>query len=175
VKPAKSLRFEAGKPRPKPKERTLTAAELARIETLVQQAIGFDAQRGDAVSVVNAPFARAGADAADEGPPLWEQPRARDLLRVALGGLAVLVLILTVLRPAFRQLIAPKRQVVRATLVEPDEEIPVALSAPATARAGASPATPMNLDEKLEVARTAVNTDAKRVAQVVRDWVESDA
>jgi flagellar M-ring protein FliF len=32
----------------------------------------------------------------------------------------------------------------------------------------------MNFDEKLEVARTAVNTDAKRVAQVVRNWVESD-
>jgi flagellar M-ring protein FliF len=32
----------------------------------------------------------------------------------------------------------------------------------------------MNFDDKLEIARTAVNTDAKRVAQVVRDMVASD-
>jgi flagellar M-ring protein FliF len=33
----------------------------------------------------------------------------------------------------------------------------------------------MTFDDKLEVARAAVSNDSKRVAQVVRDWVESDA
>lgn len=159
----------------KPAERALTAAELQRIETLVQQAIGFDGQRGDVVSVVNAPFARGTDVEPDAAPPVWQNPRARDLLRTALGGLAVLLLIFTVLRPAFRQLIAPKpRQATVATLVEVDEEIPVTLTAQTRpARAAPSPAL-MNFDEKLEVARSAVNTDAKRVAQVVRNWVESD-
>ena len=157
-----------------PKQRALTAAELQRIETLVQQAVGFDAQRGDVVSVVNAPFARGALDPEEQAPPIWQNPRARDLLRIALGGLAVLVLIFTVLRPAFRQLLAPKRREAAVALVEADEEIPVTLSAPSTHKASiASPAV-MNFDEKLEVARTAVNTDAKRVAQVVRNWVESD-
>ena len=162
----------AGKP---PKLRVLNAAELTRIETLVQQAIGFDGQRGDVVTVVNAPFAAdAAVDSFDAGVPIWQNPKARELLRAVLGGLAVLLLIFTVLRPAFRQLLAPKVHI--ATIVDPDDGVPVALSsasasAPA-ARAGA-PAL-MNFDDKLEVARTAVNTDAKRVAQVVRDWVESD-
>ena len=168
---------EAGKA---PRLRALNAAELARIETLVQQAIGFDGQRGDVVSVVNAPFAAdAAADSFDAGLPIWQNPKARELLRTVLGGLAVLLLIFTVLRPAFRQLLAPKVHV--ATIV--DDDAPVALSAASTsasasasaaaaARAGA-PAL-MNFDDKLEVARTAVSTDAKRVAQVVRDWVESD-
>jgi len=163
---------EAGK---KPKERALTAAELQRIETLVQQAVGFDAQRGDVVSVVNAPFARGDLGAPEEAPPVWQNPRARDLLRIALGGLAVLVLIFTVLRPAFRQLLAPRRrEVQQVALVEADEEIPVTLSAPSAAKASIASPAMMNFDEKLEVARTAVNTDAKRVAQVVRNWVESD-
>lgn len=163
---------EAGK---KPKVRALTPAELTRIETLVQQAIGFDAGRGDVVSVVNAPFARDAVDTGEEGPPLWQNPRARDLLRTVLGGLAVLLLIFTVLRPAFRQLLAPKGRLATATVIDTDtdEEAPVTLIAPRPGKTAAAAAL-MDFDEKLEVARTAVNTDAKRVAQVVRDWVESD-
>lgn len=162
---------ENGKPA---KARPLSAAELQRIQTLVQQAIGFDSQRGDVVSVVNAPFARESVDAGKDGPPIWQNPRARDLLRIAVGGLAVLLLIFTVLRPALRQLIAPKSRTTTATavVIAPDEEIPVALSAPQSSKAANT--AQLNFDEKLEVARTAVNTDAKRVAQVVRDWVESD-
>lgn len=166
---------EAGKA---PKLRALNAAELARIETLVQQAIGFDGQRGDVVSVVNAPFAAdAAADSFDAGLPIWQNPKARDLLRTVLGGVAVLLLIFTVLRPAFRQLLAPKVHI--ATIV--DDDAPVALSQASTSASAAAAASArggapalMNFDDKLEVARTAVSTDAKRVAQVVRDWVESD-
>lgn len=154
----------------KPKVRALNATELKRIETLVQQAIGFDGQRGDVVSVVNAPFAIDAVDTFDARLPMWQSPRARELLRTVLGGLAVLLLIFTVLRPAFRQLLAPK--VHTATIVGSDEDVSVALSSSPAARGG-TPAL-MNFDEKIEVARTAVNTDAKRVAQVVRDWVESD-
>jgi flagellar M-ring protein FliF len=157
----------------KPKERALSDAEIKRIETLVQQAIGFDAQRGDVVSVVNAPFARDVLEVPDNGPPIWQQPRARELARLVFGGLALLLLIFTVLRPAFRQLLAPKPRVatVAATLVEQDEEVPVTLT---PAHAPKSGAASLNFDDKLEVARTAVNTDAKRVAQVVRDMVEAD-
>ncbi|GAB3093942.1 flagellar basal-body MS-ring/collar protein FliF [Lysobacter terrae] len=156
-----------------PKERPLTAAELQRIETLVQQAIGFDSQRGDVVSVVNAPFARGTSETPEEAAPMWQNPRARDLLRTVLGGLAVLVLIFAVLRPAFRQLIAPKARQASPVLVEADDEIPVTLSSPSPKASHASAAL-MNFDEKLEVARSAVNTDAKKVAQVVRNWVETD-
>lgn len=158
-----------------PKLRALNAAELTRIETLVQQAIGYDGERGDVVTVVNAPFAPdAAVDSFVADVPLWQNPKARELLRTVLGGLAVLLLIFTVLRPALRQLLAPKVHV--ATIVDPDDGdgVPVALSsAPAAARGGGAPAL-MNFDDKLEVARTAVSTDAKRVASVVRDWVESD-
>lgn len=162
---------EAGKPA---KVRALSPAELKRIETLVRQAIGFDAGRGDVVSVVNAPFARDAAEAAEEGPPLWSNPRVRDLTRTVLGGLAVLLLIFTVLRPAFRQLLAPKSFTSVTNLVDVDADVDVALnlSGPSGSRTGVP--TPMNFDEKLQVARTAVSTDPKRVAQVVRNWVEAD-
>src|SRR5690606_30506383 len=156
----------------------LSADELARIESLVQRAIGFDDERGDMVTVVNAPFVRNAIDE-PEGAPFWEHPRTKELLRIALGGLAVIALIFTVLRPAFRQLIAPaKPRTTVATLVEDDEEeIPVTLSKPkakAPAQLDDAADAPMNFDEKLQVARTAVSSDPKRVANVVRSWVEQD-
>jgi flagellar M-ring protein FliF len=157
--------------------RPLQPAELARIETLVQQAIGFDSVRGDVVSVVNAPFARGAEDIADQGPPMWQHPRVRELARLVFGGLAVLLLIFTVLRPAFRQLLAPKVPATALVVTDPDDEIPVTLSAtaaPAPPVRATVAASTMNLDDKLEIARSAVSTDAKRVAQVVRDMVASD-
>lgn len=155
--------------------RSLSDAEIERIQTLVQQAVGFDAERGDVVSVVNAPFARGAALDAPEAPPLWQQPRARELLRIALGGLAVLLLIVTVLRPAFRQLLAPRPRTAVATVLAEEEEVPVVLSSPARPkREHATAQAAMNFDEKLQVAKTAVISDPKRVASVVRNWVEAD-
>ena len=57
-----------------------------------------------------------------------------------------------------------------------DDEVPVSLGAPTAA---ANPSAPnaaklMNFDEKLNLARTAVTADPKRVAQVVRDMVGND-
>ncbi len=165
----------------KPALRALTDPELKRIESLVQQAVGFDSQRGDAVSVVNAPFARDITDVGEsDKAPLWEHPRAMEFLRIAVGGLVVLVLIVTVLRPLFRQLMGGKsmakpQQIATATVVPVDDDVAVSLSAPSDAAPAALPPGAMSFDDKLEVARTAVSTDSKRVAQVVRDWVESDA
>lgn len=160
-----------GKPVPRP----LTAAELGRIQTLVQQAIGYDAQRGDAVSVVNVPFARdAGADPGEDVPTFWEHPRARDLLRTLLGGLAVLLVIMFVLRPAFRQLLAPRASApALPSAAAADDEVPLSLSTPAAA-ATTGTGTSLSFEDKLQLARTAVSNDPKRVAAVVRDWVEQD-
>lgn len=168
----------ATKPGQKPTLRALSPAELARIQTLVQQAIGFDSQRGDVVSVVNAKFATGAEDNMDSGLPIWQDPKARELLRTVLGGLAVLLLIFTVLRPAFRQLLAPRPGNNLTSVhndIDVDMDVDVAMvptpRPPSPARA---PNAVMNFDDKLEVARSAVSTDAKRVAQVVREMVDSD-
>lgn len=158
--------------------RPLAKEELARIQTLVEQAVGFDAQRGDVVSVVNAEFARGAALPEPDGPPIWQHPRALEILRIVLGGAALMLLIFTVLRPAFRQLLSsPKPRVAVATVVE-DEDVPVNLAPAAPPKPKVNPAVTaqaaMDFDEKLQVAKTAVNNDAKRVASVVRTWVESD-
>src|SRR5690606_22891585 len=122
------------------------------IESLVQQAVGYDATRGDMVTVVNAPFARDAMEE-PEGPPFWQNPRTKELLRIALGGLAVLALIFTVLRPAMRQLMGPvKPRTAVATLVEDEEDVPVMLST--------TPRAPAQLSG--EVQELAMNFDEKR-------------
>lgn len=162
----------------KQKLRPLTPAEQQRIQTLVQQAIGFDQARGDAVSVVNAPFARDVV--ADEGDatPIWQNPQARDLLRTILGGLAVIVLIFTVLRPALKQILQPKvvipQQSAVAAIVAEELQSEAAQSRPRAPSDPALPTAAMQFDQKLDVARSAVTSDPKRVAQVVRDMVASD-
>jgi flagellar M-ring protein FliF len=158
----------------KPVERALNAQELQRIQSLVQQAIGFDSQRGDVVTVVNSPFAREPEAKADP-LPIWENPRARDLLRTLLGGLAVLAVVWFVLRPAFRALTTPKvavKQTVQETetvqLIEQEEnEAPPALTQERIAKR-------RDFEAKVQVARDAVSADSKRVASVVRDLVNAD-
>jgi len=162
--------------------RALNAAELQRIDALVKQAIGFDEQRGDMISVVNAPFAPGAAMEDMPGPPFWENPRVVELARTILGGLAVLVFILAVLRPAFRAMLAPKATTTTAVAEVVSEETHVSITPAAAGQPQVqAPRQPsqasqaaLNFDEKLQVARTAVSSDPKRVANVVRNWVEAD-
>ena len=157
-----------------PTERALNAQEVQRIQSLVQQAIGFDAQRGDVVTVVNSPFARQ-PEVATEPAPFWENPRARDLLRTLLGGLAVLAVVWFVLRPAFRALTTPKVLVkhepqqaeVTEMLDHDDQPVTPALTQERVAKR-------RDFEAKVQVARDAVTTDSKRVASVVRDLVNAD-
>ncbi|MCD9126195.1 flagellar basal-body MS-ring/collar protein FliF [Luteimonas fraxinea] len=169
--------------------RPLNEAEITRIETLVQQAIGFDAQRGDAVSVVNAPFAREAIET-PAGPPIWQDPQMLQIARMVLGGLAVLLVIVFVLRPAFRQLIGTRQRAAGSELVPAgagagsnnlgtvtaevvdDDDVPVKLS-PAYSPKPALPPAP-GFDQNLRTARDAASADPKRVAQVVREMVASD-
>lgn len=158
----------------KPTERALNAQEIQRIQSLVQQAIGFDEQRGDVVTVVNSPFART-TEAKPDPQPVWENPRARDLLRTLLGGLAVLAVVLFVLRPAFRALTTPKvlvkhepQQIEVTDMADHEEQVltPALTQERSLARA--------NFEQKVQLARDAVNSDSKRVASVVRDLVNAD-
>lgn len=159
----------------KPVMRTLNAQELQRIESLVQQAIGYDSQRGDVVTVVNSPFARQ-PEPAPAPLPLWENPKVRDLLRTLLGGLAVLAVVWFVLRPAFRALTTPKVLVGQepqdaqvTPLMDHDdaETPPPALTQEHVAKR-------RDFEAKVQAARDAVAADPKRVAAVVRDLVNAD-
>lgn len=165
-------------------DQPLSAAELTRVEGLVKQAVGFDAERGDTVSVMNAPFVR---DAVVVEEPKWldlENPQLRDILRLVLGAVVVLALLFGVLRPALRQIAGPPKALAGpgndplhadVHLVEDGEGMP-GLPGDQLQLSGAERlALPVDAyEERLRMAREAVKTDSKRVAQVVRGWVAND-
>ncbi|MEL1264263.1 flagellar basal-body MS-ring/collar protein FliF [Pseudoxanthomonas putridarboris] len=161
----------------------LDAATLTRIEALVKEAVGFDAARGDSVSVMNAPFVRE-IDK-PEDVPFWESPwlhnpLLRDIARYGLGALVVIALLFGVLRPAMRQIIDPKAarkeddEGIDVTVVDDEDDDARAAAAlhhePPPMRALPSDA----YEDRLRQAREAVKADSKQVAQVVKDWVAND-
>ena len=75
---------------------------------LVKDAVGFDQARGDSVNVVNASFKGelTPEDVQHDPIPLWERPLVRDIAKLLAGLIVLLVLVLMVLRPLIRGLLA---------------------------------------------------------------------
>lgn len=156
--------------------RPLTATEQTRLESLVREAVGFVTERGDSISVVNAPFMRATVTQAEAAAPIWEKldqapPLVKDSLRLLVGAIAVLALIFGVLRPALRQLVGPKAAVASA------DPPPSLLGGPGIEGGGLSnlPTTSGEAyEDAFRRARAAVGEDPRRVAQVVKNWVNNN-
>ena len=78
-------------------------ADLERLTALVKNAIGYNAARGDTVTVVNSPFLEEHMEPV-EPVPFWTQTWFIDVVKKVVGGLLVLALVLGLLRPLYRNL-----------------------------------------------------------------------
>lgn len=76
----------------------LSDEELNRLENLVQDAVGYDAERGDEVSVVTVPFAEI-VEPPKPPPEVWEQEWVRDLIRLAVFAAIGLLIYIVAIRP----------------------------------------------------------------------------
>jgi flagellar M-ring protein FliF len=144
------------------KETPLTAEQIESMTRLVKDSVGFSEKRGDSVSVVNSSFHPA--DEVVQEPmhtvPLWEKPIIRDVAKILAGLIVVLILVLQVIRPMMKSLMAP-----RANTMYADAQLqPIQMLS-----AGGQVA--MNYEQQIESARTSVQQDPRRVAQVVKGWV----
>ncbi|TVS18552.1 MAG: flagellar basal body M-ring protein FliF [Gammaproteobacteria bacterium] len=157
------------------------AEEMAYLDGLVREAVGFRDDRGDRVNVVNASFREIEAPAAElDAPPLWQEPWVHDLARQGLAGLGLLLLVLLVLRPALRSLAqsgaaAARRQplaIAGGSDGAPDTSVPQAML-----EGGGSPVQLLSqgrtTEEDLARARQLAGEDPRLVAQVVRQWMVS--
>ncbi len=82
--------------------------ELANIRRLLQGSIGFNIQRGDVLEVVTLPFSRSDFEAAS-ALPIYEQPWFLKAIKLVMGGLIIIVLIFTIVRPMLKRLINPEQ------------------------------------------------------------------
>lgn len=158
-----------------------TPEEISRITRLVQEAIGFNTQRGDSVQVINAAFKVPEAPAPLPELPIWEQAWVWDIAKQAGGVILVLILILFVLRPTLKKLTAVP--VIQQIAQQHPDGMGVEGGAVAGMQGQPSlegPDSTMQLpgpekyEDTLQAARQMVQDDPKRVAQVVRSWVAED-
>jgi flagellar M-ring protein FliF len=147
----------------------LTQEQLDHVTQLVKDTVGFNAERGDSVNVVNSPFLEEArpVDGELQTVPIWEQPWVLNVAKIVAGLVIVLVLVFSVLKPLMKSLLGPTRQYVPATALPGGAAAEVAAARINETTAPGQP-TPLAYEQQLAQARTLVGQDPKRVAQVVR-------
>lgn len=156
---------------------TRTPEELDRLTDLVKKAVGFNAQRGDKVNVMNSPFTVPVAPEPLPEVPIWEQAWAQDLLKKVLGAVLVIVLLFGVLKPIMRSLASQSKALVPAGARSADGAMAgMAEDTVSLGGEAAMPALggPTGYEQNMLTANKAVEQDPKLVAQVVKNWVASD-
>ncbi|QSA98542.1 flagellar basal-body MS-ring/collar protein FliF [Methylococcus sp. EFPC2] len=162
--------------------------DLTRFTSLVKEAVGYDAARGDRVTVTNAAFRNDGETVAVKP---WEEPWFWSTLKYTGAGLVVLLLVFGVLRPLLQTLMQPVaegrpgqfpvpahagaagevrelrpdvsgvRKAVSDRLTQAESEELLLLD------------SPQSYEKRLDFAQKAIDKDPKRVAQVMKTWMEN--
>tara|TARA_R110002110_G_scaffold405241_1_gene624174 strand:- start:7132 stop:8799 length:1668 start_codon:yes stop_codon:yes gene_type:complete len=168
-----------------PEKLPLSDEQMAQINSLVREAVGFSEARGDSVNVVSAGFVAAPALEAIPGPSLMEQDWVWKVAKMVLGVIGFLLLLFTVLRPLMQagsssagmpqQLGGPAAQPgmlpggesVNGMQLGEDQ---VTLGQQQLGLPGGAPA----YQQQLTMARNMVDQEPERVAHVVKNWVAAD-
>jgi flagellar M-ring protein FliF len=149
-------------------QQPVSAEEITRLTDLVKEAMGFNADRGDSVKVISAPFVLDKTEPADV--PIWKQPWLLDIARSAIVPLAfvaiALIAVFGMIRPAIKAA-APlppedKPETVDELVDDPDL-LPGADGMPKLE-------APLH-NEKLDRARALARDNPVAVANIVRDWM----
>jgi len=144
-----------------------TKEELDRIGALVRSAIGFDQKRGDQVEIVNLRFAEAPATPIQEpgGFLSFLQLTKDDLMRaieLAVMGLLALVVVLFVVRPLVRRILAE----------DPRQAVGAVAGTPAIAASAhdlpeiAAPAIPSQTSKMIDMAQVQGQVHAESMRKV---------
>lgn len=158
----------------------LSQDELDKLTALVQEAVGYDKNRGDSVRVINAPF-QAPAEPQDDKLPLWQQPWVKDLLHTAAVPAALtlvaLALIFGVIRPTLKDVFAPPPPPPsedEAKLAQLDAVVDDVPALP-DETAGIPLLESTAVNGKLEAARQLARDNPAAVANIMREWVTGEA
>lgn len=160
--------------------------ELAQLLSLVRSAVGFDANRGDVVEVINLQFAERPEVIAGgtTEPGLFDFTRD-DLVNLANAGVTLLValaLLMFVLRPLLRRVLEPEAE---PLALPSDENEPKSAQEAVLEAAAAAAAKPQWIDEAKQLGEAQMQTvkdvgeliqdNPKQAALVVRDWLNQAA
>lgn len=152
----------------------LSPQQIDKMTALVRESIGFSADRGDSVNLMNAPFAVDKVQ--HEDVPLWRQADVLDAARSLAWPIGMLVMgalvLFGVIRPALKNLgtasAVPAGQL-DAVVGEQPERAPLLEAT--------SPAQPMPTASELalEDARKLTRENPAAVASIVKGWINGES
>lgn len=153
--------------------RPLTPAEKQQINDLAMQAMGFNKERGDSLTVVNSSFAGEPTEVLPE-TPLWKNPVAieygKDLVRFLVGVVVLMMLYKRLLKPMLTKLTSPPPVVAEpkqlGQAAEGDEDAIVNIGGAQQAALAA----PGAFDQNLGLAKQLAKDNPRMVASVVSNW-----
>ena len=154
----------------------LEQAQLDEIRTLVSEAIGFSADRGDTLSIMNAEFMRPPAPEPLPEPGFFENDWVWQVGKGLLALSVLLALVFVVLRPLVRFAAVPIPPAPQnlGQLAGPDGQNQLMLGS------GEQVGLPENLNQganylqSLSMARQAAGGEPARIASVMKNWVAAD-
>lgn len=156
-----------------------TPEEMAKINDLVKQAMGYNQDRGDAVSVANSPF--DGVDKPYEAPPEWWRdpanlPMAKDLAKFLITALILLYIVLRIVKPMMRpvfkkidEINAPEPEPEVPEEVEPEGPDPTFIAEEELRKMEEN--TARSYRDNLAMAKKLAVEDPRIVANVIKEWI----
>ncbi len=164
---------KAGKPTTKP----LSEAEMKQINDLVREAMGFNKDRGDSISVANAPFTEV--EKVDNSLPIWKDPEnisfAKDITKYLVLAGIVAFLYLKIIQPSIKTMFPPPPEPEPETeSIGPDGLPHAAGGTRHTGENGEEIEEEVSIDHyavKIQKARDIAQADPKAVANIIKDWM----
>lgn len=150
----------------------LPDADMKQIGDLVREAMGYNKERGDSLSIANAPF--TAVEKTEISIPIWKDPETLSLAKEAIKYLALILIAafvwFKILQPLLKTMFPPP----------PPPETAPAGGAAAVVFSEAEAAAEENVEiqnyaAKIEKAREIAKTDPKAVANIIKDWMNANA
>lgn len=150
----------------------LTESEINSLTLLVKDAVGYDETRGDKLSVINVSFAPAPPEPIEPADSWRDNPLLPSLIKQGLAGGLILIMLFLVIRPVMRglsQMGAGSTSAERELAAIKQAQLDVAEKEQKLAEAEFNLRKEKN---QIKMIQELVNDDPRRVAQVVKNWVE---
>lgn len=145
-----------------------TPAEQAQLNNLIKNAMGFNAQRGDSLNLLNSAFNDI-PDVPLPELPVWKQPDmialAKDILKYLLLGAVSLYMFFGIVRPAIRNYLESLEAVNAAKTDNAAENIKE------KAKEFEAKRSEVSYESSVQNAKQIAQQSPKIVASVIQDWV----
>ena len=159
--------------------KALPEAEMKQINELIREAMGFSKERGDTLSVANAPF--TASDRSETEIPVWKDPEnisyLKDILKYLLIAAIIAFIYFKVIQPSLKTMFPPAGKAGEEARAGGSGGI-LSGAGEIVGDEGDEGATDVRIDHyavKVQKARDIAQADPKAVANIIKDWMGANA